>query len=64
MGRYPRCRRDFIKKASQGKGWTKYVYEVPGKHVIKPKHTFIYHIPDTDYFVGSGFYVMKAGVYY
>jgi cytochrome c len=57
-------RKEFIKKASNGKGWTKYVYEVPGKDVVKPKHTFIYRIPETDYFVGSGFYVMKAGVYY
>jgi signal transduction histidine kinase len=57
-------RQDFIKKANNGKGWVKYVYEVPGKDVTKPKHTFIYRIPNTDYFVGAGFYVMQAGVYY
>ena len=56
-------RRDFIKAAEKGKGWTKYVYEVPGMNEIKPKHTFVCRIPDTDYFVASGFYVIKAGVY-
>jgi hypothetical protein len=39
------------------------VYEVPGMDAVKPKHTFVYRIPDTDYFVASGFYVIKAGVY-
>ena len=56
-------RKDFIKAAQKGKGWTKYVYEVPGMDVIKPKHTFVCRIPNTDYFVASGFYVIKAGVY-
>lgn len=32
-------------------------------HKPQPKHTFVYCIPDTDYFVASGFYVIKAGVY-
>jgi hypothetical protein len=32
--------------------------------VNKPKHTYIYRVPDTDYFVGAGFYVMGPGVFY
>lgn len=56
--------RDFIKRAEKGKGWTKYMWPVPGMDVNKPKHTFIYRVPDTDYFVGAGFYVMKPGVFY
>ncbi|BBO75840.1 hypothetical protein DSCW_32570 [Desulfosarcina widdelii] len=55
---------DFIKAAQKGKGWTRYDWPVPGQEVIKPKHTFIYRIPDTQYFVGSGFYVMSPGVFY
>ena len=55
---------DFIKAAQKGKGWTKYNWEVPGENVVKPKHTFIYRVPDTQYFVGSGFYVMSPGVFY
>lgn len=56
--------RDFIKKAEKGKGWAKYMWPVPGMDVEKPKHTFIYRVPDTDYFVGAGFYVMSPGVFY
>lgn len=37
---------------------------VPGMEINKPKHTFIYRVPDTDYFVGAGFYVMSPGVFY
>lgn len=55
---------DFIRAAQKGKGWTKYDWTVPGHDVIKPKHTFIYRVPDTDYFVGAGFYVMSPGVFY
>jgi cytochrome c len=55
---------EMVKKASNGKGWTKYMWPVPGKDVNKPKHTFIYRVPNTDYFVGAGFYVMSPGVYY
>lgn len=56
--------REFVVKAEKGKGWTKYMWPVPGMDVTKPKHTFIYRVPDTDYFVGAGFYVMKPGVFY
>lgn len=56
-------RQDFIAAAKKGKGWTKYSYELPGTKEIKPKYTFICRIPNTDYFVGAGFYVLEAGVY-
>lgn len=56
--------KDFIKAAEKGKGWTKYMWPVPGMEINKPKHTFIYRVPGTDYFVGAGFYVMSPGVFY
>ncbi len=55
---------DFINAAKKGKGWVKYDWTVPGKDVSKPKHTFIYRVPDTNYFVGAGFYVMAPGEFY
>ena len=55
---------DFVKAAQKGKGWTRYMWPVPGMEINKPKHTFIYRVPDTDYFVGAGFYVMEPGVFY
>lgn len=54
---------DMIKAAQKGKGWTKYIWPVPGMDVNKPKHTFVMRVPNTDYFVASGFYVLSAGVY-
>jgi hypothetical protein len=54
---------DMIKAAQKGKGWTKYTWPVPGMEVNKPKHTFVFRVPNTDYFVASGFYVLSAGVY-
>ena len=54
---------DMIEAAKKGKGWTKYVWPIPGMDVEKPKHTFIYRVPNTDYFVAAGFYVIEAGVY-
>ena len=56
--------KEMVKKARNGKGWTKYTWPVPGKGVTKPKHTYIYRVPDTDYFVAAGFYVMAPGVFY
>ena len=56
--------KDFVKAAEKEKGWAKYKWPVPGMEINKPKHTFIYRVPDTDYFVGAGFYVMSPGVYY
>ena len=55
---------DFLNAAKKGKGWTKYHWTVPGKDIVKPKHTFIYRVPETDYFVGAGFYVMAPGEFY
>ena len=55
--------RDMVKAAEKGKGWTKYMWPVPGMDINKPKHTFIYRVPDSEYFVGAGFYVMEPGVY-
>ena len=55
---------DFIKAATKGKGWAKYDWTVPKKDVVRPKHTFIYRVPDTDYFVGAGFYVLAPGEFY
>lgn len=55
---------DFVNAARKGQGWTKYSWPVPGMEINKPKYTFIYRIPDTDYFVGAGFYVMSPGVFY
>jgi hypothetical protein len=56
--------KDFVKAAEKGKGWAKYMWPVPGMEINKPKHTFIYRVPDTEYFVGAGFYVMSPGVFY
>ena len=57
---------DFVKAAtsSAGMGWVRYMWPLPGKTDPIQKYTFIYRIPDTDYFVGSGFYVIKPGEYY
>lgn len=55
---------NFVKTAKKGKGWSKYKWPVPGMEIEKPKYTFIYRVPDTDYFVGAGFYVMSPGVFY
>ncbi|BBO84887.1 hypothetical protein DSCO28_54530 [Desulfosarcina ovata subsp. sediminis] len=56
--------KDMIETAKKGKGWTKYVWPVPGMGVNKPKYTFIYRVSGTDYFIGAGFYVMAPGEYY
>lgn len=57
---------DFVKvaKTEVGMGWVNYMWPLPGKEKPIKKSTFIYRIPGTDYFVGSGFYVIKAGEYY
>ncbi len=56
---------DFVKKAgANGRGWVKYKWPLPKTEEILPKFTFIYRIPGTDYFVGSGFYDLGAGVYH
>lgn len=57
---------DFVKIANSknGMGWVKYMWPIPGQEKSTQKYTFIYRIPDTDYFVGSGLYVIKPGEYY
>ena len=55
---------DFLGAAQKGQGWTNYSWPVPGMDVNKPKYTFIYRVPGTEYFVGAGFYVMEPGVFY
>lgn len=57
---------DFVKvaKTEVGMGWVNYMWPLPGKEKPIQKSTFIYRIPGTDYFVGSGFYVIKPGEFY
>ena len=55
---------DMVETAQKGKGWTKYMWPVPGMNVTKPKYTYVYRVPGTDYFVAAGFYVMEPGVFY
>ena len=55
---------DFINAAKKGRGWTKYNWEIPSKDIVRPKHTYIYRVPDTEYFVGAGFYVLSPGEFY
>jgi cytochrome c len=57
---------EFVKvaKTKVGMGWVKYMWPLPGKTEPIQKYTFIYRIPDTDYFIGSGLYVIKPGQYY
>ena len=54
---------DIVEAAKKGKGWTHYYWEVPGLKVQKPKYSFIYRVPGADYFVGAGYFVLKAGFY-
>ena len=57
---------DFVKVANTkvGMGWVNYMWPLPGKEKPIQKSTFIYRRPGTDYFVGSGFYVLKPGEFY
>ena len=47
-----------------GMGWVNYMWPIPGHETPVQKSTFIYRVPGTDYFVGSGLYVVKPGEYY
>ncbi len=40
-----------------GHGWVEYMWPKPGKSTPSKKITYIYRVPDTDYFVGAGVYV-------
>lgn len=57
---------DFVRvaKSKNGAGWVKYMWPIPGEQKPIQKYTFIYRIPNTDYFLGSGLYVIKPGEYY
>lgn len=57
---------DFVKAATStaGMGWVRYMWPLPGKTDPIQKYTFIYRIPETEYFIGSGLYVIKPGEYY
>lgn len=57
---------DFVNVAMTkvGMGWVNYMWPIPGHEKPVKKSTFIYRIPGTDYFVGSGLYVVKPGEYY
>ena len=57
---------DFVNVAMSevGMGWVNYMWPIPGHETPVKKSTFIYRVPGTDYFVGSGLYVVKPGEYY
>lgn len=55
---------DFVKAAEQGAGWTNYLWPLPNDTKPIRKYTYIYRIPNTDFFVGSGMYVLRPGEYY
>jgi cytochrome c len=40
-----------------GHGWVEYMWPKPGKNTPSKKLTYIYRVPDQDYFVGAGVYV-------
>jgi cytochrome c len=57
---------DFVNVAmtDSGMGWVNYMWPIPGHEKPVKKSTFIYRVQGTDYFVGSGLYVVKPGEYY
>jgi len=57
---------DFVNVAisASGMGWVNYMWPIPGQETPVKKSTFIYRVPGTDYFIGSGLYVVKPGEYY
>ena len=57
---------EFVKvaKTKVGMGWVRYMWPIPGKTEPTQKYTFIYRIPETDYFIGSGLYVIRPNEYY
>lgn len=38
-------------------GWVEYLWPKPGQKTPSKKTTYIYRVPGTDYFVGSGVYI-------
>ncbi len=53
-----------VAKSKNGAGWVKYMWPIPGQDKPIQKYTFIYRVPNTEYFIGSGLYVIKPGEYY
>jgi len=48
---------EFVEVAgNKGSGWVDYVWPKPGKEKPEAKSTYIYRVPDTQYFVGAGIY--------
>ncbi len=41
----------------KGEGWVEYMWPKPGKNTPQKKITYIYRVPDTEFFVGAGVYV-------
>jgi signal transduction histidine kinase len=53
-----------VAKSKTGAGWVRYMWPIPGQEKPIQKYTFIYRVPDPEYFIGSGLYVIKPGEYY
>ena len=48
---------EFIELAnSKGKGWVDYMWPKPGQEKPSQKSSYIYRVPNTQYFVGAGIY--------
>ena len=48
---------EFIELAnSKGKGWVNYMWPKPGEEKPSAKSSYIYRVPNTQYFVGAGIY--------
>lgn len=41
----------------KGEGWVEYMWPKPGKTTPQKKITYIYRVPETEFFVGAGVYV-------
>ncbi len=48
--------KNLIKAAQTGKGFVEYYFEKPGKG-IQPKLSYVKMLPNTDIFIGTGFYI-------
>ena len=48
--------KELIRAAQTGQGFVEYYFEKPGKGV-QPKLSFVQMIPNTDVFIGTGFYI-------
>ena len=41
----------------QGSGWVEYLWAKPGETMASPKKSFVKKVPDTDLYVGAGYYL-------